>query len=560
LSHCRWKLLPKIPPEHSLCQTKYPTLIAQLLYNRSIGSVDEAKHFINADSSLSADPFLLSGMEQAVSRIYRALLSGENIAIYGDYDVDGITSTALLVQGLSALGGNAMPYIPHRLTEGYGLTVTALEKLHNEGISLVITVDCGITSIHEVNKARKWGLDIIITDHHTPLPEIPQAAAVIDPKLPDSAYPSTGLAGVGVAYKLFQAVTRSLGKETLADAAIDLVAIGTIADISPLVGENRFLVQEGLRAINASPRLGLRKLAEQLGLTVGSLKAENISWNIAPCLNAAGRLAHAHHSYDLLCTTSETEAAEMALWLQKKNAERQEITKESLEKARNSLLEEGLAELLFASDSEYHLGIAGLVAGRLTEEFYRPSIVVRSGEKSSSGSCRSIPEFNIIAALTEASDLMTHFGGHSQAAGFTLPTKNLPKLKEHLLKTAEKQLGGVELAPAITIDAQVPLTEVGGNAYNTMQRLAPFGERNPQPIFLSKKVEVLDCRLMGSSGDHVRLKLRQGNSYWDAVGFRLGNHIGKMAKIIDVVYNLEIDHWNGHEKLRLNLLDFAPSA
>jgi len=498
-------------------------------------------------------------MHQAVARIYRALLSGEKIAIYGDFDADGITATALLIQGLSTLGGKVIPYIPHRLTEGYGLKKAALENLYQQGISLVITVDCGITSLPEVKKAQGMGLDIIITDHHTPLPEIPPAIAIVNPKLPNSTYPFSELAGVGVALKLLQALFQSIGKEKHLDKLMDLVALGTVADMSPLLGENRYLVKEGLKLINATPRLGVKEIITQAGLTIGSLDAESISWTIAPRLNAAGRLEHAMTSYKLLVTDSPQEAYQLAIWLEQKNVERQRLTTTTLAKAREQILALGISPLLVASDKDYPVGIAGLVASRLSEEFYRPAVVIRTGERVSSGSCRSIPEFNIIAALNQCSNLLSQFGGHSQAAGFTLPTKNLTRLQQTLLPLATTQLAGVDLRPCLDIDAEVTLPDLGGDTFQMTQQLAPFGRGNPAPTFLSRQVEVIGCRTMGNGGEHLRLKLRQGGCLWDGVGFRLGSYLAEVSSPLDIVYNLEIDRWGGEERLRLNILDLTPA-
>jgi single-stranded-DNA-specific exonuclease len=498
-------------------------------------------------------------MHLAVARLYRALLSGENIAVYGDFDADGITGTALLVQGLSSLGVKVTPYIPHRLTEGYGLKTAALENLHRQGISLVITVDCGITALAEVKRAKRLGLDIIITDHHTPLPEIPPAIAIINAKRTDSSYPFSELTGAGVAIKLLQALFQGIGKERQLDELLDLVAVGTIADMAPLSGENRYLVKEGLKLINTTPRLGIREIISQAGLSLGSLDAESISWIIAPRLNAAGRLAHAMTSYKLLMTDSIQEARGLAIWLEQKNAERQRLTTKALNKAREQILAQGISPLLIASDSDYPVGIVGLVASRLAEEFYRPTIVIRTGEKISSGSCRSIPEFNIILALNQCSRLLSQFGGHSQAAGFILPTSNLARLKQHLSQLAAEQLAAVDLRPQLDIDAEVSLPELSGDTFRTIQQLAPFGRGNPAPTFLSRRAEVVDCRTMGDNGEHLRLKLKQSGIVWDGVAFRLGNYLAEVSPHLDIVYNLEVDRWGGEERLRLNILDFVPA-
>jgi len=557
LNHYRWNLLPPVPDQYLVDSSGFPPLIAQLLYNRGLTEPSQLEPFITGDKRLSGDSSLLPDMHLAVARIYRALLSGENIAIYGDFDADGITGTALLVQGLSSLGGKVTPYIPHRLTEGYGLKTAALENLHRQGISLVISVDCGITALAEVKRAKKLGLDIIITDHHTPLPEIPPAIAIINPKRVDSSYPFSELSGVGVALKLLQALFQGIGKEEQLDELSDLVALGTVADMAPLSGENRYLVKQGLKLINATPRLGIREIISQAGLDIGSLDAGSISWTIAPRLNAAGRLAHAMTSYKLLMTDSPQEAKGLATWLEQKNAERQRLTTKVLTKAREQILAQGISPLLIASDRDYPVGIAGLVASRLSEEFYRPAIVIKTGEVVSSGSCRSIPEFNIILALNQCSSLLAHFGGHSQAAGFSLPTKNLPHLKEHLSQLATTQLAGVDLRPQLDIDAEVTLPELSGDTFQTIQQLAPFGRGNPAPTFLSRGTEIVDCHTMGSNGEHLRLKLKQGDTVWDGVGFRLGNFLAEVSSRLDIVYNLEIDRWGGKERLRLNILDFA---
>lgn len=560
MNHYRWNLLPLVPDEHLAKTSGFSPLIAQLLYNRGLTEPSQLEVFITGDKRLSGDPSRLPDIQPAVARIYQALLSGENIAIYGDFDADGITGTALLVQGLSALGSKAIPYIPHRLTEGYGLKITALENLHQQGVSLVISVDCGITALAEVKRARRLGLDIIITDHHTPLPEIPPAIAVVNPKRADSSYPFSELTGAGVAIKLLQALFQGIGQEEQLDGLFDLAALGTVADMAPLWGENRYLVKEGLKLMNATPRLGIKEIVAQAGLSVGSLDAESISWIIAPRLNAAGRLAHAMTSYKLLMTSSPKEARGMAVWLEQKNGERQRLTTKTLTKAREQILAQGISPLLIAADSDYPLGIAGLVASRLSEEFYRPAIVIRTGEKMSSGSCRSIPQFNIIQALNQCSSLLSQFGGHSQAAGFTLPTKNLPRLEHNLSQLATTALAEADLRPQLDIDAEVKLADLSGDTFNTIQQLAPFGRGNPSPTFLSRRAEVVNCRTMGNGKEHLRLTLKQGSMIWDGVAFRLGDFLSEVSSHLDIVYNLEIDRWGGQERLRLNIIDFAPSA
>jgi single-stranded-DNA-specific exonuclease len=559
LNHSRWKMLPKAPAAYLRGISGFPPLIAQLFYNRGLTTPDQIASFIAADEHLCADPMRLPGMHQAIARIYRALLSGENIAVYGDFDADGITATALLVQGLSSLEAKVTPYLPHRVNEGHGLRTGALERLREQGASLIITVDCGITGVAEVKKARRMGLDVVITDHHTPLDEIPQAAAVVDPKLPGSDYPFTELAGVGVAFKLIEALFQSLGKEVPRERLLDLVAMGTVADIMPLQGENRYLVKQGLRLLNSMPRLGIREMMTQAGLKPGNLDADTISWVIAPRLNTTGRLDHALPSYQLLMTDSADEACRLSQWLEQKNAERQRMTIGVVADARKKILAEGISPVLVVTDEEYPAGLIGLAAGRLTDEFYRPSVVIKVGKQQSTGSCRSIPEFNILNALNRCQHLFSRFGGHPKAAGFTLPTRKLPTLKQSLLETATSELAGVDLRPHLDIDAEVRLAELGGDTMPALQKLAPFGYGNPSPAFLSRRVEVSDCRTMGAGGEHLRLRLRQDGVVWDGVAFQAGDYRKEVASPLDIVYNLEVDHWGGESRLRLNLLDFAPS-
>ncbi len=558
MGHSRWNRLPPLPDGSLLSASGLPRLIVQLLYNRGLTSPARIHSFLTADESLSGDPFLLPGIPQAVARIYQAILSGENIAVYGDFDTDGITATALLIEGLSRLGAHAIPYIPHRLTEGYGLKNAALEKLHQQGISLVISVDCGITALPQVKRANRIGLDVIITDHHTPLETIPAATAVVNPKLVESSYPFTELSGVGVAFKLLQALFDGVGKQKKLDELTDLVALGTVADMVPLLGENRYLVNRGLRVLNASPRLGLREILAGVGLETSRLDAESISWVIAPRLNAAGRLEHGMSSYRLLTTAAPDEAHELATWLEQKNTERQNLTAMAWDKAREQVDSRGISPLVMVGDEDFPAGICGLVASKLAEEFYRPAVVVRTGEQFSSGSCRSIPEFNIIGALTQCSRLFTYFGGHAQAAGFSMLTRNLPRLEHALSEMATAQLEGLDLRPTLDIDAEVSLSHLGGDTFPLIQKLAPFGKGNPAPTFLSRRVEIVDRRTMGGKGEHLRLKLKQGGTVWDGVGFGLGSYLAELSSPLDIVYNLEIDRWNGAERLRLNILDFAP--
>lgn len=562
MSRARWNILPAHPNPGIFVSAGYSSILAHLLFHRGVVNPSEVERFLSADSSLRGDPLKLPGVPQAVSRIYRALVAGESIAVYGDFDADGVTATALMVEGLSLLNGSVQPYIPHRMTEGYGLKVAALENLRKQGVSLIVSVDCGITALEPVRRAAKHGLDIIITDHHLPLDEVPDAVAVVDPKLPGCAYPFCDFSGAGVAFKVIQALFQGVGKEHLLERIVDLAAVGTVADLVPLLGENRYLAKSGLGRLNDSPRVGIREMVKQAGLKLGELDAESISWTLAPRLNAAGRLEHAMASYRLLTTVSQDEAEDLAAWLQQKNTERQELTTRALRTA-HELLDGHAGPAVLVSHGEFPVGICGLVAGRLSEELYVPAVVIRAGEDLSSGSCRSIPEFNIIEAMNQfqaETSTFIQYGGHAQAAGFTMRTKDVQRFGDYLVDLAESSLSGVDLRPRIDVDAELTFSELGGDVFPTIRKLAPFGEGNPAPLFLSRRVEVLERRLMGARRDHFRLKLKQDGMTWNAVGFGMGNREGQIRDFLDVVYSVEVDSWNGSARLRLNIADFDSAA
>jgi len=560
LKRARWQMPPQVPQEQ-LAAMDLPPLMVQLLHNRGITDRAQAESFLAADEHLLNDPFLLPDMDKAVSRIYSALLSGEKIAIYGDFDADGMTATAILSEGISFLGGTTVPYIPHRVEEGYGLNHAAVQRLHGEGVSLIITVDCGISNADEVDRARSMGLDIVITDHHTVPERMPQAVAVVNPKRADSDYPFPKLAGVGVAFKLLQALFGSLGKDGHIDSFLDLVAFGTVADMEPLLGENRYLVKRGLEMLRATKRPGLREMAKCAGVSISSVDPDVISWSLGPRLNAAGRLEHAMAGYDILLTDSVEEAQRLAKVLEGRNSERQKVTEAVLAKARQKLLARGTdSPILMVGDEDFRSGVVGVVAGRLAEEFYRPVIVLEQGKKWSKGSARSIREFDIIAALTSCSSLLYRFGGHPMAAGCTVATENLEQLETCLCRIASEEISSLDLRPLIPIDAEIPLSTLDGSTFQMMQKLAPFGTGNPYPTFVSRDISVVSHRNVGADGKHLKFKLRDGKATWDGIGFRLGSLADEVVPLLDIVYNVELDQWRGRETLQLNILDFAPAS
>lgn len=555
----RWRILPPAPKGQLEEMSGFAPLAAQLLYNRGITELSQAHVFLGADASLEDCPRLLPDVDKAIARIHQALLSNERIAIYGDFDADGVCGTAVLTEGLSFLGGKVVPYIPHRLKEDRGLSTAALEELSQQGITLIITVDCGITALREVEQARKMGLDVIVTDHHNTLPDLPDALAVVNPKRRDSVYPFPLLAGTGVAYKLLQALLQSLGREEYLEELLDLVVMGTIPDMVPLVGENRYLVSRGLQALNETKRIGLRELVRIAGLQLGKLDEENVSWSLGPRLNAAGRVDWALTSYELLVTDSSEEAIILAQKLEQRNAERQRLTEEVLVDIRTKLSPAMLdLPFLMVGNEGYPEGVIGLVAGRLTEEFYRPTVVFSFADDVVHGSARSIPEFDMVSAFEECQDLMLRFGGHPRAAGFAAAMDNLSSLQQRLLRIAERQLAGLDLNPTLTIDAELPLSAVDEEVFQLVGEFAPFGQENPAPVFVGQGVSVLDCRAVGQNQDHLRFKLRHGNVVWDGISFNLGARLGEVTPGIDVVYSLKVDHWGGQDLLQLSILDFAP--
>jgi len=545
-------------PDEYLNASGLSPLIAQLLYNRGI-KLEDIDPFLSADHRLEGNPFLLPDISQAVNRVYKAVLAREKIAVYGDFDVDGVTAIVILVEGLSRLGAEVITYIPDRVNEGHGLKIAALEKLQAQGASLVITVDCGVTDLTEVKQAREMGMDMIITDHHMPLKSLPRAVAVIDPKRKDSMYPYPDLAGAGVAFKFLQALFHKDSREKWLAGLMDLVVLATVTDLVTLVGENRYLVKKGLRELNNSSRMGIQEMGKLAGLKPGELDAEDISWVLGPRLNAAGRMDNASTSYQLLTTQSPEEARLLALELERRNTERQKLTKEVLSRAREKLAAKLHLPVLIDGDESYSIGVIGLVAGKLVDEFYKPAIIISLGPESCQGSCRSIAEFDIVSALAECQDLLIAYGGHPMAAGFTVARQNLAQLEERLVGLATDQLGHLELRPEIVIDAELPLSTFGGETFNLIQKLSPFGRGNPQPAFLTRQVEVIECRNFGNQSEWLRLKLKQGNITWQAVDFESRRTREEIPSHVDIVYNLEKGRWNEEEVLSLNLRDFAPA-
>jgi len=576
-SEKRWNIAPRIPPSVLATLREFHPVIAQVLYNRGQDTPQKARAFLDGGDDALHNPFALHGMAQAVQRIRRAIRGGEQIVVYGDFDADGVTSTALLVQALQALGARVEPYIPHRVDEGYGLNFEALRTLHRQGTSLVVTVDCGIRSVEEVAYGRRLGLDLIVTDHHSVGEALPPAVAVIDPKIDTrrrleegrtNGYPEDMLAGVGVAYKLAQAlfsVAQSQDRRPpplRLDDLLDLVALGTVADLVPLDRlENRELVRRGLHVLNRAQRPGVYELMEVAGVRPEQCNATSIGFMLGPRINAAGRLDSAMIAYELLSTQDMARASELAQQLQALNVERQELTLQAVEVAREQAFDSSQdLPLIFATSSGFRPGIVGLVAGRLCEEFYRPAVVVQQGETESRGSCRSIDEFDITDALDECADLLVRHGGHAQAAGFTVLNENLPRLRERLMQLAAERLDGEDLRPLLDIDAEVPFDQLSEALADELRRLEPTGAGNNAPLFVTRGVRVVEARRVGQEGKHLRLRLSNGVQSLDGIAFKFGDWAERLEGTMDIVYHLEINEWNGRRRPQLNIQDLRPAG
>lgn len=562
----RWQVAPPMPAEIKRQLTHLPPVLAQVLYNRGLTNAAEVQAFLDGRYLQETDPFLMPDMATAVARITRALTDGEKIVVYGDFDADGVTSSVLLTQALRALGaerGHVRPYIPDRVDEGYGLNVDALTKIRKEfEADLVITVDCGIRSVSEVQHGRDIGLDIIITDHHSIGPQLPPANAILNPKLAHCPYPEKMLAGVGIAYKLAEALSQTIPSHdlNLADL-LDLVAIGTVADIAPLVGENRVLVRRGLEALNTLNRPGVSALAQVAGLKAGHITAESIGFTLGPRINAAGRLSHAYDAARLLATNNLLMARPMADKLNALNRRRQLITAELSERAE-TLLDDVEAPLLFVADEEFVSGVVGLVASRLKENYYRPTIVLQREEGVSHGSCRSIPEFHITEALDRVGELLERYGGHAQAAGLTIRNENIPEFVAQMQAITAEKLGDADLRPTIPIDAEIDLQDVDWALHGVLQQLEPTGAENATPIFLSRGARVVHHRLVGRDQSHLQLEVGTGGSperSLRGIAFGQGAWGQHMPAYIDVVYNLSINEWNGNRYLQMNVHDLRPA-
>ena len=534
--------------------------LAVILLNRGIKTEKDVEAYMKKSLENIHNPFLLNDMEEATERILSAIEKNEKIIIYGDYDVDGITATATMYKFLKSQGADVDFYIPDRFSEGYGINILAINKIAKSGAKLMITVDCGITAIGEVEFAKTQGLDVIITDHHTCREELPKAIAVINPKREDSSYPFSELAGVGVAFKVILALAVKLGiptKEVFMEY-VDLVALGTVADVVSLSDENRVIVDKGMEAIKTSNNKGLCALMNAAGLVGKNIDSTSIAFFASPRLNAAGRLENAALSVELMICDDEMRANDIAVHLEELNNERKKIEQDIYCEALQKAEEMGSDQLVYVISGEgWNHGVIGIVASRLCEKFYRPCILVSLENGKGKGSGRSVPEMNLFDALSDSEELLTAYGGHSQAAGLSINEDKIDEFRIKINNFAKENVDTEKLIPKLLLDCNLDPSSVTMAAAKMIETLAPFGEGNELPVFSMKGLRVLAAQTVGQDGKHLRLRLRGENSVFLAVGFGMGEMCQKISDgmMVDVAFTMNINTYQGNENLQLMLKD-----
>lgn len=551
-----WIIAPKLSYQAKEELKDYSDIMQQLLFNRGITTSDSAREFLNHESG-AYDPYLLSGMEKAVERIFQSINKNDLIAVFGDYDADGITSTALLTEVLNEFGANVLPYLPER-EEGYGVNTDAIEFLKDCGVSLIITVDCGIRSPEELKFAQELGMEVIVTDHHVPAEVLPDVYAIINPKIEGDPYPEKNLSGVGIAYKLAQALfSHQRGSSEYANHWLDLAAIGTVADVVPLLGENRLIVSKGIQALKFTERVGLKSIINISGLNQHKINTFDISFGIAPRLNAAGRLDSPKKAMNLLLTKDPIEAGLLSQELDDINKKRQRITQTMQELAQQEIDENRL--VINIIHEEFTSGLVGLVSAKLTEFFYRPSIVGYKGKEFTRASCRSIPEFHITHALDKCEHLLVRHGGHAMAAGFTVANENIDLLINEIERIAEEELDSKSLRPKILIDMEYPLHQLPVKILEDLDKLEPLGAENSEAVFVSRDIIVKNARTVGRDENHLKLRLRDKFVEYDAIAFNQGFWGKEMPSKIDIVYSIERNYYNGNIYKQLRIKDLKPT-
>ena len=545
-------------------------LVSRILINRGIKDAVSGNEFLHASSSSLIDPFLLNDMEKSAVFLIQAIQEKRRILVYGDYDVDGVTASALYLEFFRKLGAETDLYIPDRISEGYSLNEAAVHRARSCGFDVILTADCGTSSTGSIRLAQGLGMTVIVTDHHEPPEELPQAFALINPARHDSTYPFKGLAGVGVAFKLVQAISQLLemrGQQSELHALssyLDLVALGTIADVAPLTGENRIFVKEGLALLTAEKRIGIAALKEVSGIAGGEVAGGTIGFILAPRINAAGRLSRADMAVRMLTTADSQEAREIAFSLDQVNQERQRIESRIRDEVREKIAGEidlNKEKVIVMASQEWHQGVIGIVASKVVDEFYRPCILISLQEDGSGkGSARSIPRFNIYKGLEACSDLLERFGGHKYAAGLTIKGVNIPLLRERLSAVIAERMKEQDLTPQIILDAEITLDEISFPLLKEMTLLPPYGMANSEPVIVTKGLRIVEPRIVGK--DHLKMRLKKGRVYLDSIGFSMGsayNDIITSGREIDIAYTPELNFWKGTYGVQLRLKDLRPA-
>lgn len=537
-----------------------PKPVARVLYNRGLIEIDDVRRFLSPDISHLHDPFLMKDMDKAVDRLIIALREHEEILIYGDYDVDGITSVATLYLFLKDLGGKVSFYIPNRATEGYGISKGGIEDARRRGCSLIISVDCGITSVEEVKQAKAYSIDLIISDHHEPAEKTPDAWAVVDPKQIDCQYPFKDLAGVGVAFKLAQGLLRQLNLDSsYVEKYLDLVAIGSAADIVPLIDENRVFVKLGLEKLNAEGLDGIITLIETAGFQPGKIDVGQIIYGLAPRINAVGRLGHASPAVELLVTRNHMRALQIAQQLEEENRRRKEIDSHTLEEALKKIESEFDPEtdkVIVVAGEQWHPGVIGIVASRIIERYFRPTVMISIENGIGKGSARSIPNFDLHSALKSCADLFIQFGGHKYAAGLTIKAENIPEFKKRFNEITSSILNEDDLIRKIKIDDEISIDIITPDLVRMINLLAPFGPRNACPLFVTRDLEVIgEPRIVGNN--HLKFRVGHNGTVLDVIAFNKGEHLRRLQenRVVDIVYNIEENLWMNRTSLQLKIRD-----
>ena len=548
-------LVQKIANEHNISE-----LLSAILVNRNITDKKDIDVFLNPTRKDFHNPYLMPDMEQAVDRILMAIDKKEKVIIYGDYDVDGITSITVIKKFLKERGLDVGYYIPNRLDEGYGLNKEAVEKIANEGYTLIITVDCGISGIEEIKYAYEKGMEVIVTDHHEPLEELPKCVAVIDCKRKDNKYPFKNLAGCGVVFKLTQAISQKLNldeKEYL--KYLDIVCVGTISDIVPLVDENRVIAKLGLKLVEQTRNPGLKALLVASGYK--EVNSNTVSFGIAPRINACGRIGKEEEALKLFLTENIVEAGNITDKLNKYNRERQEIEKRIFEEALSKIEKQHLDQnnVIVVGSENWHHGVIGIVASKITELYFKPSILICFEGNEGKGSGRSIPGFDLHEALCESSEYLEKYGGHEMAVGLSLKKENFQKFADKFEEIAKKD-HTEEIESVINIDEEITLKDVNIETVESLKALEPFGEANKLPVFIYKNLKIDSIRAL-SEGKHLKLTLKDGNTIINGIGFNMGKYAEefRISDKIDVLGVLEINSFNGRDTIQINMRDIRKS-